>query len=74
MEFLIDLPVNFITSSVNEGGNESMNWRIKALKGTGLELLDLNMADLINGSVAMNVCQNFIYLNFSETKMNLNYT
>jgi len=44
------------------------------VKWTELELLDLNMAGLINGSVVMNVCPTFIYLNISETKMNLNYT
>jgi len=74
MEFLIDLPVNLIISPVNEGGNASMNWWIWAVKWTGLELLDLNMADIINGSVAMNVCSAFIYLTFPQTKMNLNYT
>jgi len=68
MEFLTDLPVNLITSSVNEGGIESMNWRIWAVKWIGLELLDLN------GSVAINVCLTFIYLKFSESKKNLNYT
>ena len=51
-----------------------MNWRTQAVKWTGLELLDFNMADLINGSVAMNVCPTFIYLNLSGTKINLNYT
>jgi len=44
------------------------------VKWTGLELLDINMSVLINGSVAMNVCPTFIYLKLSETKMNLNYT